>query len=165
MKKLLLITVFIVMVISFGGTFYIQHQAFSEQKSTMKSNFDKEHKKNNQQLKTLQAKNSDLEKTIKINEEKTKALQSELDNVKAEKEKIVTDNQEVSETQVQQTKIAPTTQQESPPVSTPDTSIQKERTNAAGQTGAERNAELQSKVDSGEITIREKFNILSAEFP
>lgn len=165
MKKWLLISVFVVMVISFGGTFYIQHQAFSEQKSTMKSNFDKEQKKTSQQIKDLQTKNSELDKTIKTNEEKTNALQSELDNVKAEKGETVATNQEASETPVQQTENAPTTQQEAPAVSTPDTPTQKERTNAAGQTGAERNAELQSKVDAGEITIREKFDILSSEFP
>lgn len=165
MKKWLLISVFVVMVISFGGTFYIQHQAFSEQKSTMKSNFDKEQKKTSQQIKDLQTKNSELEKTIKTNEEKTNALQSELDNVKAEKGETVATNQEASETPVQQTENAPTTQQEAPAVSTPDTPTQKERTNAAGQTGPERNAELQSKVDAGEITIREKFDILSSEFP
>lgn len=165
MKKWLLISVFVVMVISFGGTFYIQHQAFSEQKSTMKSNFDKEQKKANQQIKDLQTKNSELEKTIKTNEEKTNALQSELDKVNAEKGETVATNQEASETPVQQTENAPTTQQEAPAVSTPDTPTQKERTNAAGQTGPERNAELQSKVDAGEITIREKFDILSSEFP
>ncbi|MFS7403992.1 hypothetical protein [Carnobacterium maltaromaticum] len=165
MKKWLLVSVFVVMIISFGGTFYIQHQAFSEQKSTMKSNFNKEQKKTIQQIKDLQTKNSELEKTIKTNEEKTNALQSELDNVKAEKGETVATNQEASETPVQQTENAPTTQQEAPAVSTPDTPTQKERTNAAGQTGPERNAELQSKVDAGEITIREKFDILSSEFP
>lgn len=78
LKKWLLISVFVVMVISFGGTFYIQHQAFSEQKSTMKSNFDKEQKKTNQQLKDLQTKNSELEKTVKTTEEKLKKLEDEV---------------------------------------------------------------------------------------
>lgn len=149
MKKWLLISVFVVMVISFGGTFYIQHQEFSEQKSTMKSNFDKEQKKANQQIKDLQTKNSELEKTIKTNAEKADALQSELDKVSAEKGETVATNQESPETPIQQTENAPTTQQETPAVaSTPDT--QAKDVDPDAETWNQINT-LKAKFDNGEL--------------
>lgn len=151
MKKWILISIFVVMVISFGGTFYIQHQALSEQKSTMKSTFDKEQKKTSQQIKDLQTKNSELEKTIKTNEEKTNALQSELDNVKAEKGETVATNQESPETPIQQTENAPTTQQETPApavASTPDT--QAKDVDPDAETWNQINT-LKAKFDNGEL--------------
>ena len=101
MKKSIIFGVLTVIIISFATTFYFQHQAFSEQKTTMKSNFAKQQKKSDQQIKELQNKNAELEKTIKTNEEKTNALQSELDSVKAEKEQTVATNQETAEPSIQ----------------------------------------------------------------
>lgn len=116
MKKWLLISVFVVMIISFGATFYIQHQAFSEQKLTMKSNFNKKENKSNQQIKDLRDKNSELEKTIKANQDKTNALQTELDTLKADKEETVSTNQEVVDNSTNQsaTPIAPPEESNSP---------------------------------------------------
>lgn len=114
MKKSIIFGVLIVIIISFATTFYFQHQAFSEQKTTMKSNFNKQQKKADKQIKDLQNKNSELEKTIKTNEEKTNALQSELDSIKAEKEQISTASQEVTEEPIEQSTevTAPANQQE-----------------------------------------------------
>lgn len=165
MKKGIIFTVLAIIIVSFATTFYFQHQAFTEQKTTMKSNFAKQQKKSDQQLKELQNKNSELEKTIKTNEEKTNALQNELDSVKAGKEQTVATNQDTAETPIEQKNdaVTPATQQEeavAPVVETP-----KEKTNASNQTVEERSSELQSKVDSGEITQKEKLDILLSEFP
>lgn len=122
MKKSIIFGVLIVIIISFATTFYFQHQAFSEQKTTMKSNFAKKQKKSDQQIKELQNKNSELEKTIKTNEEKTNALQSELDSVKAEKEQTVVASQGVVEKPVQQenTPVAPQEESVASPSSEPE---------------------------------------------
>lgn len=165
MKKWLLISVFVVMIISFGGTFYIQHQAFSEQKLTMKSNFNKKENKSNQQIKDLRDKNSELEKTIKANQDKTNALQTELDSLKAEKEQTVATNQEVTETPTEQSNEAPVSVTQQEETVAPATETPKEKTNAAGQTYQERGDELKKKVDSGELKPRELFDILDSEFP
>lgn len=166
MKKSIIFGVLTVIIISFATTFYFQHQAFSEQKTTMKSNFAKQQKKSDQQIKELQNKNAELEKTIKTNEEKTNAIQTELDRLKAEKEQTVVINQQASETppteQTNETPVTPTQQEEAV---APITETPKEKTNAAGQTIQERGSELQEKVDSGEMTIRERFTILRSEFP
>lgn len=78
MKKSIIFGVLIVIIISFGTTFYFQHQAFSEQKATMKSNFSKKQKANDKQVKELQTKNAELENLLKANEEKIKVLQDEI---------------------------------------------------------------------------------------
>lgn len=44
MKKSIILGVLTVIIISFATTFYFQHQAFSEQKTIMKSNFAKQQK-------------------------------------------------------------------------------------------------------------------------
>ncbi|WP_010049808.1 hypothetical protein [Carnobacterium maltaromaticum] len=165
MKKSIIFGVLIVMIISFATTFYFQHQAFSEQKTTMKSNFAKQQKKSDKQLKELQNKNAELEKTIKTNDEKTNALQSELDSVKAEKEQTVATSQKTAEAPVEKNNdtVAPQTQQEE--AIAPVVENTKEKTNASGQTYQERGAELKSKVDSGELKPRELFDILDSEFP
>lgn len=165
MKKWLLISVFVVMIISFGGTFYIQHKAFSEQKLTMNSNFNKKENKSNQQIKDLRDKNSELEKTIKANQDKTNALQTELDSLKAEKEQTVATNQEVTETPTEQSNEAPVSVTQQEETVAPATETPKEKTNAAGQTYQERGDELKKKVDSGELKPRELFDILDSEFP
>ena len=124
MKKSIIFGVLTVIIISFATTFYFQHQAFSEQKTTIKSNFAKKQKKSDQQIKDLQNKNAELEKTIKTTEEKLNTLQIELDSLKAEKEQNVATNQEVTETPVEQKNdaVTPATQQEesvAPPTSEP----------------------------------------------
>lgn len=111
MKKSIIFGTLTVIIISFTTTFYFQHQAFSEQKTTMKSNFAKQQKKSDQQIKELQNKNSELEKIIKTNEEKTNAIQTELDDLKTEKEQTVATSQSVAETPDQQ-EIAPVAPQE-----------------------------------------------------
>lgn len=114
MKKSIIFGTLTVIIISFATTFYFQHQAFSEQKTTMKTNFSKQQRKSDQQIKALQNKNAELEKTIKTNEEKTNAIQTELDSLKAEKEQTVSTNQDVAETATEQSNEAPVsvTQQE-----------------------------------------------------
>ena len=165
MKKSIIFGVLIVIIISFATTFYFQHQAFSEQKTTMKSNFAKQQKKSDQQIKELQNKKVELEKTIKTNEEKTKAIQTELDSLKAEKEQNVATNQEVTETPTEQSNEAPVSVTRQEETVAPATETSKEKTNAAGQTYQERGDELKRKVDSGELKPRELFDILDSEFP
>ncbi|WP_157456251.1 hypothetical protein [Carnobacterium maltaromaticum] len=167
MKKSIIFGILTVIIISFATTFYFQHQAFSEQKTTMKSNFAKQQKKSDQQIKELQNKNAELEKTIKTNEKKTNALQSELDSAKAEKEQTIAASQETAEAPVEKNNesVAPQTQQEeaiAPVVETP-----KAATNAAGQTREERENELMTRMNNGDTTLgyREILKILLEEFP
>lgn len=165
MKKNIIFGTLTVIIISFATTFYFQHQAFSEQKTTMKTNFSKQQIKSDQQIKALQNKNAELEKTIKTNEEKTSAIQTELDSLKTEKEQTVSTNQDVAETATEQSNEAPVSVTQQEETVAPATETPKEKTNAAGQTIQERGSELQEKVDSGEMTIRERFTILRSEFP
>ncbi|WP_157454944.1 hypothetical protein [Carnobacterium maltaromaticum] len=122
MKKSIIFGVLTVIIISFATTFYFQHQAFSEQKTTMKSNFAKQQKKSDQQIKELQNKNAELKKTIKTNEEKTNAIQSELDSAKAEKEQTIAASQETAEAPAQQviTPVAPQEETVAPSSSEPE---------------------------------------------
>ncbi|MEG2294331.1 MAG: hypothetical protein RR936_08255 [Carnobacterium sp.] len=131
MKKSIIFGTLTVIIISFATTFYFQHQAFSEQKATMKSNFAKQQKKSNQQIKDLQNKNAELEKTIKTSEEKLNTLQSELDSVKTEKEQTVAASQENAEIPVEQItdNITPGIQQEEPVTKSENNIPKDEKTN------------------------------------
>lgn len=172
MKKSIIFGVLIVIIISFATTFYFQHQAFSEQKTTMKSNFAKQQKKSDQQIKDLQNKNAELEKTIKTNEEKSNAIQTELDNLKAEKEQTVATNQETTETPVSQNNNAVAAQDQQKEDIAPVVETPKVATNAAGQTREERYNELMNQLNNGELSgtdiatgTRKLYKILAEEFP
>lgn len=148
MKKSIIFGVLTVIIISFATTFYFQHQAFSEQKTTMKSNFAKQQKKSDQQIKDLQNKNAELEKTIKTNEEKTNALQSELDSVKAEKEQAVaTTNQETAEPSTQPQESESANQQVE---AAPDTAIPSAEPNPNDAIQAQISS-LKAQFERGEI--------------
>ncbi|WP_421000541.1 hypothetical protein ACOJIU_04160 [Carnobacterium maltaromaticum] len=164
-----LIGLVVFVIISIGATLYVQHSSFARDKEIMATNFGKKSKVLNEKINSKEKEINSLKEKQTENEDKIKKLEDEINSLKNTTESS-SSTETAPETQQENTQVNATSEvpvQETPPVPpvVPEAPVQKERTNAAGQTGPERNTELQSKVDSGEITIREKFDILSAEFP
>lgn len=164
-----LIGLVVIVIISIGATLYVQHSSFEKDKEILATNFGKKSKILNEKINSKEKEISALKEKQAEKEDKIKKLEDEITFLKDPTESS-SSTETTPETQQENTQVNATSEvpvQETPTVSpiAPETPVQKERTNATGQTGPERNAELQSKVDSGEITIREKFDILSSEFP
>lgn len=164
-----LIGLVVIVIISIGATLYVQHSSFAKDKEIMAINFGKKSKVLNEKINSKEKEINSLKEKQTENESKIKKLEDQINSLKGTTESL-NSTETAPETQQENNQVNATSEvpvQETPAVSpvTPEAPVQKERTNATGQTGPERNAELQSKVDSGEITIREKFDILSAEFP
>lgn len=164
-----LIGLVVIVIISIGATLYVQHSSFAKDKEIMAINFGKKSKVLNEKINSKEKEINSLKEKQTENESKIKKLEDQINSLKGTTESL-NSTETAPETQQENNQVNATSEvpvQETPAVSpvTPEAPIEKERTNAAGQTYDERYNELKEKLNNDEIGPRDLLNTMGSEFP